>query len=243
MTAIQDAEVGIPVTAVVLNQPESVRLLSRPRGGQVPAYNYPEAAAAALARAAGYGAWRDGPSGRVPDFAGLRAADARALVREFLRRAPDGGWLTSAQTAGLLQCYGVPAPVHGDAGTPAGIEVSVRLADDHVFGHLVVFGLCGLPGGPEDGHAARLTPLTDTDADSLIRSVRLAPLRLGQAAADLGSLRDLLLRVSRLSDDLPEVTAIRLDPVIVGPAGATVTSARVKVLPHRARDPFLRRLR
>ena len=52
----------------------------------------------------------------------------------------------------------------------------------------------------------------------------------------------LLLRVSRLSEDLPEVTDLDLDPVVAGPALAVV-NARVKVTPYEPRDPFLRKLR
>jgi hypothetical protein len=51
--------------------------------------------------------------------------------------------------------------------------------------------------GPGD-QAARLTPLTDTDADALIRSADAAPRLLGQhgvPATDLDTLRELLLRV------------------------------------------------
>ena len=54
--------------------------------------------------------------------------------------------------------------------------------------------------------AARLAPLTDSDADELIRSIRAAPLLLGRPGApgaDLAALRDLLLRVSQMADDLP----------------------------------------
>ena len=58
VTAIAEADVSIPLAAVVLNQPESVRSLPRSGGGQVPGYGYPEAAVAALAHAASYGAWR-----------------------------------------------------------------------------------------------------------------------------------------------------------------------------------------
>jgi len=71
-------------------------------------------------------------------------------------------------------------------------------------------------------HAARLTPLTDVDADMLIRSIRSAPLLLGHRGspgADLRALRDLLLRVSRLADDLPEVTDLDLNPVIASRTG------------------------
>ena len=211
---------GVPLAAVVLNQPESVRLLPKPSAGQVPAYGSPEAAVAALARAAGYGAWRVEPHGHVPVFADIEPARARTLVREVLREAP--GWLAPEHVAELLRCYGIPL---ADL-APPGTEVTVRLTDDHVFGGLVTFG-----------DVSRLAPLTDLDADKMIRSApRLQP------EADLGALRDLLLRVSRLSEDLPEVTDLELDPVIAGPALAVV-DARIKVTPYEPKDPFLRKLR
>jgi acyl-CoA synthetase (NDP forming) len=254
--AVQDADVGIPLAAVVLNQPESVRLLPRPADGQVPAYGYPEAAVAALARAAAYGAWRAEPRGRVHDFPDIKTANARALAREFLSQAPQG-WLAPDQTADLLRCYGIPvAGGEGDrteiAARADGIEVIVRVAADPTFGPLVMFGLGGVePRTPRTSEvfadsSARLTPLTDTDADKLIRSVRSAPLLSGgdgRPAADLGALRDLLLRVSRLADDLPEVVSLDLDPVIARPDRAVVANARIKLATFQPRDPFLRRLR
>jgi acyl-CoA synthetase (NDP forming)/GNAT superfamily N-acetyltransferase len=312
--AIQDTEVRVPLAAVVLTQPESVRLIPRSAdGGQIPAYCFPEAAAAALARAARYGAWRTEPRGQVPSFPDVRAADARALVTGFLREKPGGGWLSPDQVADLLRCYGiwlvdltpaasedeavraaeavsgpvvlkaeVPGLVHKtDAGAveldlhteaevraayrrltarfgarlsrvlvqpmvAGGTEVIIGVADDHMFGPLVVFGLGGTATEVLGDHAARLTPLTDTDADALIRSVRAAPLLLGHRAspaADLNTLRELLLRVSRLADDLPEVADLDLNPVIAKPHGAFVVDARIKVTPCPPQDPFLRRLR
>jgi acyl-CoA synthetase (NDP forming)/GNAT superfamily N-acetyltransferase len=252
--AIQEADVGIPVAAVVLNQPESVRLLPRRADGQVPSYGYPEAAVAALARAATYGAWRAEPRGRVHDFPDIETANARALTRDFLRQAPPGGWLAPHQTADLLRCYGIPlADGEGDlteiAARADGIEVIVRVAADATFGPLVMFGLGGVDPRSSEVFAdssGRLTPLTDTDADKLIRSVPSAPLLSGgdgRPAADLGALRDLLLRVSRLADDLPEVAGLDLDPVIARPDRAVVADARIKLAPFQPRDPFLRRLR
>ena len=255
--AVQEADVGIPLAAVVLDQPESVRLLPRPGGGRVPAYGYPEAAVAALARAAAYGAWRAEPRGRVHDFPDIKTAKARALTHEFLRQARQGGWLARRQTADLLGYYGIPlAGGEGDrteaAARTDGVEVSVRVAADSTFGPLVMFELAGAePKSPAASEvfadsSARLTPLTDTDADKLIRSVRSAPLLSGgdgRPAAGLGALRDLLLRVSRLADDLPEVAGLDLDPVIAWPDRAVVAHARIKLAPFQPRDPFLRRLR
>ena len=226
VAAIQAADVGgVPLAAVVLNQPESVRLLPCSAAGltegQVPAYGSPEAGVAALARAAGYGAWRAEPHGHVPVFADIKTARARTLVREVLRQAP--GWLTPEHAAELLRCYGIPL---ADL-APPGTEVTVRVADDHVFGALVTFG-----------DATRLAPLTDLDADKMIRMATWLP-----PEADLGALRDLLLRVSRLSDDLPEVTDLDLNPVIASPEGVAVVNARIKVTPYEPKDPFLRKLR
>jgi acyl-CoA synthetase (NDP forming) len=123
-----------------------------------------------------------------------------------------------------------------------GTEVIVGVADDHMFGPLVTFGLGGVAAGALAGHAARLTPLTDADAGRLIGSIRSAPLLTGHPA-DVGALRDLLLRVSRLADDLPEVTELDLNPVIARPDGVFVVDARIKATPYQPQDPFLRKLR
>jgi hypothetical protein len=65
----------------------------------------------------------------------------------------------------------------------------------------------------------------------------------GAPAADLDSLEDLLLRVSRLADDIPEVAELELSPVIARPDGPGIAGARVRVAPAPPYDPFLRRLR
>ncbi len=99
----------VPVAAVVLDQPEAVRLLhGSGTGPAVPAYAYPEAAARALARAARYGSWRSRPAGTVPEIADLRVADARSIVGSFLARMPGGGWLSAREADDLLRCYGIP---------------------------------------------------------------------------------------------------------------------------------------
>jgi acyl-CoA synthetase (NDP forming) len=269
VAAIQQADIRVPLAAVLLDQTETVRLLPNTDDGrQIPAYAYPEAAAAAVARAARYGLWRAAPRGVVPELADIKDDDARALVHEFLGTG-GGGWLPPEVTAALLRCYQIPlaepvparsedeavaafaagggVPVVLKADVPGlvhktdvggveldlrteadvraayrgleerlgrklrkilvqpmigdGTEMIVGVADDHLFGPLVVFGLGGVATEVLADHAARLTPLTDVDADTLIRSIRSAPLLLGHRgspAADLGALRDLLLRVSRL---------------------------------------------
>jgi acyl-CoA synthetase (NDP forming)/GNAT superfamily N-acetyltransferase len=262
ITALRTAEVSVPLAAVVLDQAEAVRLLPRSavggpgesagRTGSVPAYADPEAAARALARAAAYGAWRARPRGQLPEFSDVQTDDARELVRDFLAGSPRGGWLPSGQVTRLLGCYGIPlagrtpaAGADGAAVCQSGTEVMIGVTQEPVFGPLVIFGRGGVGPGELADRAARLTPLTDTDAEELVRSVRSAPVLPGYDGAppaDLTALREILLRVSRLADDLPEVAELGLSPVTARADGVSAHGAKIRLTPVQAHDPFLRQL-
>ena len=126
-----------------------------------------------------------------------------------------------------------------------GVETIVGVVQEPVFGPVVVFGLGGVATDMLGDHVARLAPLTDADADDLIHSIRAAPLLLGhggQPAADIGALHDILIRVSRLADDLPQVAELDLNPVIARPDGVIAVDARIRVTSNRLADPFLRQL-
>jgi len=58
----------------------------------------------------------------------------------------------------------------------------------------------------------------------------------GQPAADLQALRDMLLRVSRLTDDLPQVVELSLNRVIARPDGVIAVNARLHVTSHHLAD-------
>ena len=124
-----------------------------------------------------------------------------------------------------------------------GVETIVGVVQEPVFGPVVVFGLGGVATDVLGDHAARLAPLTDADADDLIHSIRAAPALLGPGpAADVGAVRDTLLRVSRLADDLPQVVELDLNPVIARSDGVVAVDARIRVTSHHLADPFLRQL-
>ncbi len=239
------ARLPVPVVAAVMDQTEAVRLLPGPDEDSpaVPAYAYPESAARALGRAVRYGIWQAGPPGRVPGFAGLRQDRAKELVTAFLADVPGGGWLPRDAAAELFGCYGVPLAVATVGG--AGVEVTVSVLQEQVFGPLVLFGLATGDGDGLAHRAARIAPLTDSDADELIRTIPGAPLLHGQhgaPAADLAALRDLLLRVSRMADDLPQITELELSPVVARPDGARAAGGRVRVQAAEPTDAYLRRL-
>ena len=127
-----------------------------------------------------------------------------------------------------------------------GVEVLVGVVAEPVFGPLVVFGSGGIATDLLGDHCARLTPLTDTDAHELIKGVRAARLLegyRGQPAADTDALADVLLRVSRLADDLPEVAELDLNPMIARADGCQAADARIRVVPAESADPYLRKLR
>jgi len=254
--ALTAARVAKPLAAAVLDQAETVTLRSLPGAGEpggpaglvprpgVPVYAYPESAARALGHAARYHAWRVRQGGHVPELAGVRPAPARELVADFLAGAPDGGWLPPGAVADLLACYEIP--LRPDEAAAGGVVVAAGVLTEPVFGPLVVLRPGGAAGAVLDDHAARLSPLTDADAADMIRGVSAAPLlfgRDGSAAVDVAALAGLLLRLSRLADDLPEVAALDLDPVLVSGAGACAVAARARLAPGEPRDPFLRALR
>ena len=127
-----------------------------------------------------------------------------------------------------------------------GVEVTINVLEERLFGPLVLLGLDGATADVLADRAARFVPLTDSDADDLIRSVRAAPLLPGgpgAPAAGLGSLKDMLLRVSQMADDLPQITELDLSPVMTRREGAVAVDARVRVQPVHLTDAYLRRLR
>jgi acyl-CoA synthetase (NDP forming)/RimJ/RimL family protein N-acetyltransferase len=127
-----------------------------------------------------------------------------------------------------------------------GVPVAVRAQEDELFGPVVSFGVAGVPTELLGDRSYRNPPLTDVDVSEMIREIKAAPLLLGYrggAVADLGAVEDLLHRVSRLIDDLPEVVDVELSPVLVAPAGLAVVNAAVRVAPPGPRsDWYTRRL-
>jgi acetyl coenzyme A synthetase (ADP forming)-like protein len=115
---------------------------------------------------------------------------------------------------------------------PPGVEVIVGFVQDPQFGPQVLFGPGGTAVEVLGDHALRLAPLDADEARRMILSVRAAPLLTGyrgSAPVDLDALVDLVLRVSRLAEDLPEVLEADCNPAIASPSGVVVVDARLRV--------------
>ena len=117
------------------------------------------------------------------------------------------------------------------------------ISADPSFGVLVSFGIGGVATELLDDRAYRAVPLTD--AWELISEPRAAPLLDGSWGARVVArepLIDLALRLSTLADDLPEVSALELRPVLAGPAGVAVTSGTARIGPAVVQPHVKRRL-
>jgi acyl-CoA synthetase (NDP forming)/GNAT superfamily N-acetyltransferase len=128
-----------------------------------------------------------------------------------------------------------------------GTSCVIGLQDDPAFGSLVYFGLSGIVSDLLGDRAYSAVPLTDADAARLVRAPRSAPLLAGYQgtdAVDLAALAELVLRVAAMSEDLPEVRWLAIDPVLALTSGFAVTSARIVLGPPPPRpDPVPRQLR
>ena len=126
------------------------------------------------------------------------------------------------------------------------IGAIISVVQDPAFGAMVTFRLGGTATNASGGPAARMTPLTDADADDLIQAIGSRPSSLsprGTRAPGTAALREIVLRVSRLADDLPQVAELHLNPVIARPDGVVIPDASMRLAPAQPLDPFLRRLR
>ena len=114
----------------------------------------------------------------------------------------------------------------------ASAELLAGIVQDPVFGPLVAFGPGGVLAELIGEAEIRLAPLTDVDADELMTSGKggmLVAGYRGAPAVDGPALADLLLRLSALAEDLPEIAELDLNPVIAGADGVTVVDARIRV--------------
>jgi acyl-CoA synthetase (NDP forming)/GNAT superfamily N-acetyltransferase len=113
-----------------------------------------------------------------------------------------------------------------------GVEMIVGVTHDPAFGPLVLAGLGGTFVEVLGDVAVRITPLSDTDVDEMLRSLRSYRLLTGYRQSpplDVAAFAELLHRVSAMVEDIPEITELDLNPVFVRQHGAVVADIRVRL--------------
>ncbi|MEV7417301.1 GNAT family N-acetyltransferase [Streptomyces sp. NPDC089919] len=184
-----------------------------------------------------------GPDEAVAAAARLGYPVALKTTAPHLRHRADLGGvrLDLANETALRRAYGELTALLGkpaellpvvQAMAPRGVDTVIRSVIDPAAGAVLSFGLAGVASELLGDTAHRLVPATDRDAAALIRSIRAAPLLFGwrgSAPVDTRALEELLLRLSRLVDEHPEVAGVTLEPVVVATEGVSVLSAQVRI--------------
>jgi acetate---CoA ligase (ADP-forming) len=288
-----------PVIAVFMTAGPAPASLADAR---IPAFTYPEEAAAALGQIARWAEWRARPAGHVVTPPGIDPGRGRAVARKVLAGQPGGGWASAEAAGDLLAAYGIPAArsrlvrtpdqaaaAQADLGGPVavkiaaaihktdvggvalgittpqaaaeavtairaslaeaglagqageflvqeqirdGVEMIVGVTHDPAFGPLVLAGLGGTTVEVLGDVAVRITPLSSTDVDEMLRSLRSYRLLTGYRQSpplDVAAFAELLHRVSAMVEDIPEIAELDLNPVFVRQHGAVVTDVRIRL--------------
>jgi acyl-CoA synthetase (NDP forming) len=115
-----------------------------------------------------------------------------------------------------------------------GVEVMIGVAEDPLFGPLIAFGLGGIYVEILADVCFRITPLTDRDAHEMVRGIRgfrLLEGYRGHAPADINAIEEVLLRISRMVEDIAEIRELDLNPIFAMPPGqgCVAVDARIRV--------------
>lgn len=108
----------------------------------------------------------------------------------------------------------------------------VGVFHDRLFGPVVAVGAGGTAVELVKDVSVRISPLTDLDASEMVRSLATFPLLdgyRGSPPADISALEEMLLRVSALVENHPEVAEMDCNPVMVLTRDAIIVDARVRV--------------
>ena len=136
-----------------------------------------------------------------------------------------------------LQAAGQIAALDGYLVQPmvaGGVELMVGMIHDPLFGPLLAFGLGGIYVEILRDVVFRITPLTDRDAEEMVQGIRGFELLNGYRGAppaDLEAIKDLVLRVSRLVEEFPEIAELDLNPLKAHRPGegCTILDARIRI--------------
>ena len=115
---------------------------------------------------------------------------------------------------------------------PNAFELLVGVANDPQFGPVIVFGQGGTAVEIVGDRAVALPPLNTALARELISRTRIARLLAGyrdRPAADLDAICRVLVAVSQMVIDLPELAELDINPLLVDEHGVIALSGRARV--------------
>ena len=117
---------------------------------------------------------------------------------------------------------------------PDGVELMIGVTHNSLFGPLIAFGLGGIHVEILGDVCFRITPLSDCDAAEMVREIkgyRLLTGYRGHPPADVAAIEQVLLRISRLVEEIPAIRELDLNPVLALPPGqgCRIVDARIRI--------------
>ena len=113
-----------------------------------------------------------------------------------------------------------------------GVEVIVGAITDNSFGKLVAFGLGGVLVEVLKDVTFRLAPATNDDAMSMLNGIQAHEMLEGVRGSEpvnKAAVADVIVKVSQLVADFPEISEMDLNPVFATKDGATAADVRIVV--------------
>ena len=111
-----------------------------------------------------------------------------------------------------------------------GQECIIGMVRNPQFGPVVMFGIGGIFVEVFKDVSFRVIPPTDIDVDEMVKEIKGYPLLTGirgEAAKDIDALKDIIIKISKMAIENPEIKEIDLNPVIVHEKGASIVDARI----------------
>jgi acyl-CoA synthetase (NDP forming)/GNAT superfamily N-acetyltransferase len=118
-----------------------------------------------------------------------------------------------------------------------GVELVAGLVRDPLFGPVLMTGSGGVLTDLLADRRWRGLPLTDLDAEEMVRSLRCAPLLAGYrgaAPADEPAVLEVLHRIAWLAEAVPEIAELDINPLIAAPTGAFAVDVKLHLTPATA---------
>ena len=112
----------------------------------------------------------------------------------------------------------------------SGRELIAGVIRDPAFGPLVMFGLGGILVEVLRDVVFRVVPIDRTDARDMLKGIRGGPMLdavRGAPPADRAALENILLRLSRLAEDFPDIEEIDINPLLATSEGAVAADGRI----------------
>ncbi|OPX99410.1 MAG: succinyl-CoA synthetase subunit alpha [Syntrophorhabdus sp. PtaB.Bin047] len=114
---------------------------------------------------------------------------------------------------------------------PPGVEAIVGFTRDDSFGPVLMFGLGGIFAEVMKDVTFRVLPVTADSAREMMEEIKGFPILKGYrgVSVDLAALGEMLLNVSSLAMQHPELKELDINPVLLYPTGCVAVDARIFV--------------